>query len=104
MDDQAVVNERYQTALTERRIADIRLETALNAAHWATILGLTPFPDGDDWCVLYGKDLQVGISGFGATPIEAIRAFDEAMNSASTPKLYSAKTWTNEHEQFGVGA
>lgn len=28
--------------------------------------------DGNQWCVLYGEDLQVGIAGFGDTPYEAI--------------------------------
>ncbi len=32
--------------------------------------------DGDSWCVLYGEDLQEGISGWGDTLQEAIAAFD----------------------------
>ena len=28
--------------------------------------------DGNQWCVLYGDDLQVGIAGFGDTPYKAI--------------------------------
>lgn len=30
------------------------------------------FPDGDQWCALRGPDLQEGVSGFGATPEEAL--------------------------------
>ena len=28
--------------------------------------------DGNQWCVLYGEDLQSGICGFGDTPMDAI--------------------------------
>lgn len=36
------------------------------------------FIDGDKWCALYGENLQDGVAGFGDTPDEASRAFDEA--------------------------
>lgn len=36
---------------------------------------LSLFQDGGRWCVLYGDDLQDGISGFGMTPDEAITQF-----------------------------
>ena len=32
--------------------------------------------DGDQWCVLYGKDLQSGIAGFGNSPYLAIMDFN----------------------------
>lgn len=32
--------------------------------------------DGDQWCALYGANLQEGVSGFGTTPAEAMAAFD----------------------------
>ena len=35
--------------------------------------------DGNQWCVLAGIDLQVGIAGFGATPELAIADFKKAM-------------------------
>ena len=28
--------------------------------------------DGDQWCALYGEDLQVGVAGFGETKVDAI--------------------------------
>jgi hypothetical protein len=34
--------------------------------------------DGDMWCMLYGKDLQEGIAGYGKTPEAAALAFDVA--------------------------
>ncbi len=33
--------------------------------------------DGSQWCVLYGKDLQEGIAGFGSTPNKAIRDWNK---------------------------
>lgn len=36
------------------------------------------FQDGNQWCALYGPDLQVGVAGFGDTPAEACSAFDQA--------------------------
>ena len=38
------------------------------------------FMDGKHWCALYGKDLQEGVAGFGASPAEAMDAFDVAWN------------------------
>ncbi|MCA9734564.1 hypothetical protein KC799_20695 [candidate division KSB1 bacterium] len=35
--------------------------------------------DGNQWCFLYGEDLQSGISGFGDTPQDALKDFIENM-------------------------
>ncbi len=32
--------------------------------------------DGNQWCALYGRNLQEGIAGFGDTPADAMRHFD----------------------------
>ena len=39
---------------------------------------LTPrlFLDGDQWCCLYGENIQDGLAGFGKTPIEAVRQWN----------------------------
>lgn len=34
------------------------------------------FPDGNQWCVLYGDNLQEGVAGFGDTPHAASHDFD----------------------------
>jgi len=36
------------------------------------------FIDGDNWCALYGENLQDGVCGFGKSPKEALYAFDQA--------------------------
>ena len=35
------------------------------------------YMDGDEWCALYGENLQDGIAGFGKTPHEAAYDFDK---------------------------
>lgn len=39
------------------------------------------FPDGNQWCCLYGDNLQAGVAGFGDTPEKAAEAFDAAWKS-----------------------
>ena len=34
--------------------------------------------DGDQWCALYGANLQEGVDGFGESPSLAMCAFDRA--------------------------
>lgn len=34
--------------------------------------------DGDQWCALYGDNLQDGVAGFGDSPDAAMRDFDKA--------------------------
>jgi hypothetical protein len=34
------------------------------------------YKDGDQWCVLYGEDIQSGVCGFGDTPSQAMFEFD----------------------------
>jgi hypothetical protein len=39
------------------------------------------FMDGDQWCALYGDNLQDGVSGFGRSPLSAMASFDVAWRS-----------------------
>ena len=41
--------------------------------------------DGNQWCALYGDDLQSGVAGFGASPQEAMLDFDKAWCMKLTP-------------------
>ncbi|KAG1266767.1 hypothetical protein G6F65_014018 [Rhizopus arrhizus] len=41
--------------------------------------------DGDQWCALYGANLQDGVAGFGDTPAAAMYAFDRAWLNDKTP-------------------
>lgn len=51
-----------------------------------TLVSATLSQDGNQWCVLAGADLQVGIAGFGDTPVDAVRNF---ITSFHTDKLRS---------------
>lgn len=54
--------------------------------------------DGKQWRVLYGENLHDGITGFGDTPEEAMRAFDQAWANTKTP-LDQAD---HEHRNMGL--
>lgn len=34
--------------------------------------------DGNQWCALYGENLQDGVAGFGDSPADAMASFDAA--------------------------
>ncbi len=63
--------------------AQSQLSAAVEAEEYnlVKILGLVPFKDGNAWCVLWGDDLAVGISGFGDTPYKAVLAFNRALHT-----------------------
>lgn len=45
------------------------------------------YPDGNQWCALYGKNLQGGVAGFGDTPAQAMIQFDiEYLNATISRK------------------
>jgi hypothetical protein len=68
-------------------LLNVELNEALYRENLAVILKIPPVQDGNQWCVLYGKDLHDGIAGFGDTPWAAMRAFHDAMlvERAPTP-------------------
>ena len=44
--------------------------------------------DGNQWCALYGEDLQNGVAGFGDSPELAMYAFDAAWGKKlATPNV-----------------
>lgn len=42
--------------------------------------------DGNQWCALYGENLQDGVAGFGDSPADAMYAFDQAWNEKLAPR------------------
>lgn len=67
----ARVNNEYQLSLDMRR-PSMMLKPSL-------------FIDGNQWCALYGANLQDGVAGFGDSPDEAYLDFDRAW-SEKLPK------------------
>lgn len=51
-------------------------QTAVDQRTWFAILRPRLFPDGDQWCALYGENLQDGVAAFGDTPAKAAVQFD----------------------------
>ena len=51
------------------------------------ILNPRIFINGKKWCVLYGKDLQDGIAGFGETPRKAVLDFNKAWDRQILPSI-----------------
>jgi hypothetical protein len=52
------------------------------------------FKDGNQWCALYGENLQEGVAGFGDTPWLACQAFNLAWGNerAIAPSNYRSAT------------
>lgn len=41
--------------------------------------------DGNQWCALYGDNLQDGVAGFGASPADAMWDFDKTWSAKLPP-------------------
>jgi len=68
--------------------AALAYEVALRDAHAHAIRPSVRYAprlamDGNMWHALYGEDQQMGVSGFGRTPEQALVAFDIAWRSNS---------------------
>jgi hypothetical protein len=48
--------------------------------------------DGNQWCFLYGENLQEGVAGFGDTPAAAAYDFDKNWNSQKIPSSGSSNS------------
>ena len=68
-------------ALLQEQIFIVGNEMTRPSAIYRPSIGL----DGTKWCALYGEDLMNGVAGFGDTPEEAMRDFDQAWLKQRTP-------------------
>lgn len=68
--EQGVLNGQWNAA---------ELAFQAEAARMAPHVLMRPalYPDGDQWCALYGDDLATGCAGFGETPEKAMADFDK---------------------------
>ncbi|MEQ1519700.1 MAG: hypothetical protein ABL936_00345 [Aestuariivirga sp.] len=68
------------TDLTEQS----RLNAAIEAEEMTLVATLRPkiSIDGNQWCVLYGENLQDGVAGFGDTPRLAVYDFNKAWDKS----------------------
>lgn len=77
---------QYLSTLTHYTdIADRRAQGNEYEAHILRLmkeLAIVPVKDGNQWCALYGEDLQAGIAGFGNTPFLAMVDLRDRLNKA----------------------
>jgi len=67
------------TEIMDGQIRQSRLSAAIEAEEFNLFSLLKPkiYKDGNQWCVLYGEDLQSGVAGFGDTPRLAVYDFNK---------------------------
>lgn len=56
--------------------------------------------DGNQWCALYGDNLQDGVAGFGNSPADAVWDFDR--NWAAPLESKERTEWAAASQQEGV--
>jgi hypothetical protein len=64
-----------------------RHNAAVEAEEMNLVAILRPrvFIDGNQWCVMYGENIQDGVCGFGDSPARAASAFNKAWHQSLTP-------------------
>lgn len=67
--DQSVLNQQWHAAYTAELVELERKRPFM-------LIKPKVFPDGNQWCALYGDNIQEGVCGFGDTPEAAARQFD----------------------------
>ncbi|MEH3121146.1 MAG: hypothetical protein PGN16_04065 [Sphingomonas phyllosphaerae] len=82
--EQGVLNGQWNAA-------EMAFQAECERARPFMLLKPRMFPDGGQWCALYGDNLQEGVAGFGNTPDAASRAFDvEWTTRTLTPHQHGA--------------
>lgn len=78
--EQAILNQQWNAAHAAELVELERIRPFM-------LLRPKMYPDGDQWCALYGDNLQNGVCAFGRTPADAARQFDiEWLNATTTRK------------------
>lgn len=77
----------YYAAMAGNAIVEATGEYNRPSAVWRPKLTI----DGDQWCALYGNDLEEGVAGFGDSPEAAMRAFDVAWYTKLIPSGIAEK-------------
>ena len=75
---EAFGNADYQISCVAREYESAAQEQQRPCAVFKPKLSM----DGNQWCALYGDNLQEGVAGFGDTPAQAMAEFDKQWYSA----------------------
>lgn len=69
--------DRLYAAVDAKERQRLLDEAAIRIAMPHAIFKPRLFPDGNQWCALYGENLQEGLAGFGDTPAKACDDFNK---------------------------
>ncbi len=79
MSDRSHINQQdYITAGIRQEAAVEELHRARRLNRPSALYKPELFQDGNAWCALYGRDIAVGVTGWGDSPEKAMEAFDVA--------------------------
>jgi len=70
----SVVSEAYMRAAAEQERPSVLFRPKVHI-------------DGNQWCALYGENLQDGVAGFGFSPEQAMHDFDRNWYAKLTPNV-----------------
>lgn len=73
-DSNMAMNAIGELCTTIRNVAE---ETLREYQSPCVVFKARIFPDGDQWCALFGENIQMGVCGFGETPYKAQLDFDK---------------------------
>jgi hypothetical protein len=71
---------RFDISFYADQVKNSFQEAAWEIARPSVILKPAVSIDGNQWCVLYGENLQDGLAGFGDSLAEAMEDFDKEYN------------------------
>ena len=85
------IEEMYQIESGQRQHFDViqhqeRMNALVEAAEMNLVALLRPklYIDGNQWCCMYGDNIQDGVCGFGDTPrlaaLDWVRSWDKKIN------------------------
>lgn len=82
MSDEAIQrgieNVYCHASMLAQQNEDIRCSREAMMVEPFCVYGAQVFKDGDKWCALLGKDINKNVKGYGASPAEAVAAFNKA--------------------------
>ena len=85
MSDRSHIDQQdYITASIQQEAAVETLSRARRLNTPSAIYQPELFQDGNAWCALLGRDIAVGVTGWGETPEAAMAAFDVAWVEKAT--------------------
>lgn len=81
-----VARQAFDVSHLTCRVANDFSAAAMEMQRPFVLLKPRMYPDGNQWCALYGDNLQEGVAGFGDTPAQAAVDFDiQWLNARAAP-------------------